>query len=1190
MKDILKEFLDKYPQFYYREPEGNHHKYSSVLAEAFREKRSADKLVGLFQDVNRPIRIWREQEQEYLYNLRYDVNLDDIRRVRFYRDEYISQNLLGSTDLYLNVATGSDHLGDTTGANAYNGVNIESSNEWSDEGERSFKVAFPGLLDNEAVHLLPNVGNQLLVQEGDERTISMQVKGHDPQDNLVPLNVATGTDTTSTTSDFWANGDDVGISSINWDKFTGNRSIRATIPANHPIGAGIGMNSFDVEPNSTYSILVAVKSSIGYENRVTVEERTSDDLFIKETVKTFMGIGDWELIELDNIEFTTGTKARIYLGTNTVNPIQITIYADAFAFVKDTQVYGIPNPATGLVESKIRLQLTGRDSSSVLTNDESYTDFILSSIPQKIIVSRKFSNPETTRFNIQFFNSYKAHTDFYFDRVMVNTGLEPLPYDYVNYTKKLLHDSGELPEGTDHYQGGYDTTDPINIIPLLRFYLEVDTWDEDFYTKGFPENNTPQGDKYDHDQGLDILGNYYGVPRRIHKTNLTPYQYPYTYPQYCIDETEWDYTYENRIKQCMIDYREMKLVEAEIKKHFNIIPQVEGRWRHICRQNISDMAPLDNAQYMATKEWNSGVFDITSDLKHVPPNLNPPDVDVMQGIVNKAFPLGKKAYYHISGRYPTASDPPLEDTLSFDDSDGILFRYQVPPDLLGLDDNVAFNFPDNINIREDLANFHDTANFKLPGGFTDTTLITDNIGRRIYTPTLYHDTHTDFSNDILTGCSVTGTGTGAYIKLDPVNTNQNKSPTGQSQSGDGFPWANPGNVVDSDLLTYGESKKPAPVNGNTGYKPSDTQINVNDWPYSSRRWGHSGPAMSAVEVNDGTACYADVPSASRTSDILRVTNFKFNVPSDATIKGVTVRVKRRQSGSGPIAYDNLVKLVYNGNERGDNRASTDVWPQSFATKTYGGSSTNWNANLTPAMVNSSTFGVDIQFYNASSYSLSAFIDYIDIKIDYTIPSELNTPKILNLTGLSYSIPSGTTVVGLVAAVKSYCETENRVVTVNVTAGGVSKTRNLTPPTSAAYVYAGGENDLWNGLPTTPSSYNNVTMSLDVTTQFLLRIYHIILYVYYKRLDGTVETATITVPTGSLGWDKIESNETTPTNSSIKWDVINPTNDTILLSNKTTPIDISSLTGNLKLKAKLATTNINNIPRIDWFRVKYEKNY
>ena len=1189
MKDILKEFLDKYPQFYYREPEGNHHKYSSVLAEAFREKRSADKLVGLFQDVNRPIRIWREQEQEYLYNLRYDVNLDDIRRVRFYRDEYISQNLLGSTDLYLNVATGSDHLGDTTGANAYNGASIESSNEWSDEGERSFKVTFPGLLDNEAVHLLPNVGNQLLVQEGDERTISMRVKGHDSQYNYVPLNVATGTDTLSNITHFFKYGEDTIIESTIEEKFTGNRSIKATIPG-VTTSEGIITSSFSVEPDSIYSCMVAVKAPIGFSGRLYVHERDSDEVIVKNNWIVFTGTGNWQIVEFNDITFTTGTKARIYVSPNIAYGSSISIYADAFAFVKDTRIYGVPNPVTGLVESKIDLRLTGRNDNGVLSKDSSVKALILSSVPQTVTLSRKFSKEETTRFNIQFFNSYKAHTDFYFDRVMVNTGLEPLPYDYVNYTKKLLHDSGELPEGTHHYKGEYDTTDPINIIPNLRFYLEVDTWDEDFYTKGFPENNTPQGDKYDHDQGLDILGNYYGVPRRIHKTNLTPYQYPYTYPQYCIDETEWDYTYENRIKQCMIDYREMKLVEAEIKKHFNIIPQVEGRWRHICRQNISNMAPEEEAQYMATKEWNSGVFDITSDLKHVPPNLNPPDVDVMQGIVNKAFPLGKKAYYHISGRYPTASDPPLEDTLSFDDSDGILFRYQVPPDLLGLDDNVAFNFPDNINIREDLANFHDTVNFKLPGGFTDTTLITDNIGRRIYTPTLYHDTHTDFGDDILTGCSVTGTGTGAYIKLDPVNTNQNKSPTGQSQSGDGFPWANPGNVVDSDLLTYGESKKPAPVKGNTGYKPSDTQINVNDWPYSSRRWGHSGPAMSAVEVNDGTACYADVPSASRTSDILRVTNFKFNVPSDATIKGVTVRVKRRQSGSGPIAYDNLVKLVYNGNERGDNRASTDVWPQSFATKTYGGSSTNWNANLTPAMVNSSTFGVDIQFYNASSYSLSAFIDYIDIKIDYTIPSELNTPKILNLTGLSYSIPSDTTVVGLVAAVKSYCETENRVVTVNVTAGGVSKTRDLTPPTSAAYVYAGGENDLWNGLPTTPSSYNNVTMSLDVSTRFLLRIYHIILYVYYKRLDGTVETATITVPTGSLGWDKIESNETTPTNSSIKWDVINPTNDTILLSNKTTPIDISSLTGNLKLKAKLATTNINNIPRIDWFRVKYEKNY
>ena len=759
-----------------------------------------------------------------------------------------------------------------------------------------------------------------------------------------------------------------------------------------------------------------------------------------------------------------------------------------------------------------------------------------------------------------------------------------------------------LPQGTDTYNSGYDDISE-EIIPLTKYYVEIETYDGKTFRKGIPENDTLLGDIYDHDQALDIWGNTLQIPRQRFKEDIPPEDYPYTFPPFFTDLTESDVYYEKRIIEFMENYRKYPLTSAEIKRVLGILPIVTGRW-HI----------VDDGGHEEDDEYNAAVHEFSASLDDIPKNINFSSIGDIQGIIDKTMPCGKKGYFMLNQEESLGDDPftladslgewvwiPEPDSFSLTDYlvcsvDSVvgetlelidtvqLLGVMEQSELLELQDQVLFT---NIgNVGQETIKLTDKVNLNgliEPG---ESLGISESLAWEEIARVSYHDEF-KISMYTLSGCSVVGTGSAAYVKLNPANTNQNKTPTGQSQTGTGFAWANPGYVVDSNTETYGSTEKPAPVVGNTGYKASDTQINVNDWPYSSRRWGHSGPAMSAIEVNDGTACYADVPSASRTSDILRATNFKFNVPSDAVITGVVVRIKRRQSGSGPIAYDNLVKLVYNGSERGDNKASTDVWGQTFSTKTYGGDGVNWNAGLTPAMVNSSTFGVDIQFYNASSYSLSAFIDYVDIIVYYNIPSEYNTPKDLNLTGLSYTIPQGSEVVGVMARVRSYCETSNRVLNVTVTAGGVSKIKSLYIPTSTSNLDFGGENDLWGGLPSTPGSYNTVTMALDVTTGYHVRIYHVTLYVYYRLQDGTLVTGTITAPGDGQKWDKLEADQQIPVQcgDGLRWDILKASDNTVLLANRTPPVDLSGLVyQNLKVRAKFHTDNYAYYPRVNMFSV------
>lgn len=117
------------------------------------------------------------------------------------------------------------------------------------------------------------------------------------------------------------------------------------------------------------------------------------------------------------------------------------------------------------------------------------------------------------------------------------------------------------------------------------------------------------------------------------------------------------------------------------------------------------------------------------------------------------------------------------------------------------------------------------------------------------------------------------------------------------------------------------------------------------------------------------------------SNYLKVTNFGFNVPNDATITGVTVSIER-SSNTLNGTHDDSVKLVKGGAISGNDKANAALeWPTSDAVATYGSSTDLWGLALAPSDVNSSNFGVVIAAI--ADLASTAQIDYVSITVDWT---------------------------------------------------------------------------------------------------------------------------------------------------------------------------------------------------------------
>ena len=118
------------------------------------------------------------------------------------------------------------------------------------------------------------------------------------------------------------------------------------------------------------------------------------------------------------------------------------------------------------------------------------------------------------------------------------------------------------------------------IIPETEYHIEVTTFDEYTTSKGFPENDTPLNNIFDHDISLDEIGALNNIPR---KKYVPTQNYSKTEPAYNNRASEDDYHYMQRILKYLLLIHSEPLAVAEIFKLYGLEAKLINRDRFLCK-------------------------------------------------------------------------------------------------------------------------------------------------------------------------------------------------------------------------------------------------------------------------------------------------------------------------------------------------------------------------------------------------------------------------------------------------------------------------------------------------------------------------------------------------------------------------------------------------------------------------------
>lgn len=174
---------------------------------------------------------------------------------------------------------------------------------------------------------------------------------------------------------------------------------------------------------------------------------------------------------------------------------------------------------------------------------------------------------------------------------------------------------------------------------------------------------------------------------------------------------------------------------------------------------------------------------------------------------------------------------------------------------------------------------------------------------------------------------------------------------------------------------------------------------------------------SDATYTDSLYATAKFSGSGDTSNYLKATNFGFNIPKNAVVKGIEVNVKKNGTQINGGVLDNNVRLVKNDAIQSTNKKDStgpEVWqPSDYNTATYGGggfvtssfiaidskyggSDDLWGSSLTADDVNSKDFGVAIsaKFYqdNSVTNSATASINQITMTVYYEVSGANIDPK------------------------------------------------------------------------------------------------------------------------------------------------------------------------------------------------------
>lgn len=144
-------------------------------------------------------------------------------------------------------------------------------------------------------------------------------------------------------------------------------------------------------------------------------------------------------------------------------------------------------------------------------------------------------------------------------------------------------------------------------------------------------------------------------------------------------------------------------------------------------------------------------------------------------------------------------------------------------------------------------------------------------------------------------------------------------------------------------------------------------------------WASTGNVSAA----DAAYTFID-PADPGAGSILRMDNYGFTVPASATIKGIVVET--RSYRTGPDVTYSLIRLQNGGSYLGSNKAASENHPVGVTIYDFAwGSAVDlWGATLTPAIVNASTFGVDVQISSVGA-AWNIYLDYARMTVYYEVP-------------------------------------------------------------------------------------------------------------------------------------------------------------------------------------------------------------
>jgi hypothetical protein len=123
-------------------------------------------------------------------------------------------------------------------------------------------------------------------------------------------------------------------------------------------------------------------------------------------------------------------------------------------------------------------------------------------------------------------------------------------------------------------------------------------------------------------------------------------------------------------------------------------------------------------------------------------------------------------------------------------------------------------------------------------------------------------------------------------------------------------------------------------------------------------------------------------------DVLRVTDFGFDIPSSAEISGITLEV-RRAAGSADEAVDDGIHLLKGGALSSADRSRPEPWTgPELSDVEYGGPSDLWGESFTPADVNSPDFGAALAVgFTQDIGSGRAYVDIVRATVHYRLQCE-----------------------------------------------------------------------------------------------------------------------------------------------------------------------------------------------------------